>query len=343
MPGYSKYLLTGGLGYIGAHIAVTLVNDSPSTQVIIVDNLSNSKPEKLDAIRRNVGEGADRIIFYNCDINDKDKLDAIFKERTPDVVIHLAGLKAVAKSLELPIEYYKANMASTMTLVETMSANGCRNLIFSSSATVYGPNCPETGLNEEMETGRGLTNPYARTKYFQEEYLKDVCVAEPRAWNITILRYFNPVGAACSELQEDPKEPPNNLFPHLMRAHKSGATLQVYGTDYPTHDGTAMRDFIHVQDLAEGHLAAARGATNGGLHIYNLGTGRGVTVGELIQAFNVINQTTLDVKYVGRRAGDVEICFSDCRRAAAELGWNARRSVYDMMRVGSATKLKGDK
>ena len=337
MPIYTKYLLTGGLGYIGAHIAVALLNHNPAIEVIIVDNLSNSRPEKLNAIRGHVESCGTRLAFYNCDINDGDTLDGIFKERKPHVVIHLAGLKAVAKSVEWPMEYYKANMASTMTLLETMSANGCQTLIFSSSATVYGPTCPEEGLNEEVPTGRGLTNPYARTKYFQEEYLKDISAAEPQWWNITILRYFNPVGAEWADLGEDPKEPPNNLFPHLMRAHRSGDTLQVYGTDYPTRDGTAMRDFIHVQDLAEGHLAAASaaGTTGGGLRTYNLGTGRGVTVGELIEAFNVVNGGHLPVKYVGRRAGDVEICFSDCRKAAGELGWKAKRSVYDMMRVDS--------
>ena len=335
-------MLTGGLGYIGAHLAVTLLNHNPAIEVIIVDNQSNSKQEKLDAIHGHVNGCNDRLFYYNFDINDKEKLDALFKKQRPHVVIHLAGLKAVAKSVEWPIDYYKTNMGSTMTLVETMSANGCQNLIFSSSATVYGPACPEGGLNEGGETGRGLTNPYARTKYFQEEYLKDVSASEPRLWNITLLRYFNPVGTEWADLGEDPKEPPNNLFPHLMRAHTTGQALQVYGTDYPTRDGTAMRDFIHVQDLAEGHLAAAATAptAGGGLRTYNLGTGRGVTVGELIQAFNMVNGGCLPVKYVGRRVGDVDICFSDCRKAEAELGWKAKRSVYDMMRV-DAPKIDG--
>jgi UDP-glucose 4-epimerase len=342
-----RILVTGGLGYIGAHVVVALLNDPHTEHVFIIDNLINSHEEKLAAIRRLAP--VEKLVLYRLDLKKLDEINRIIKFSRPDVVIHLAGLKSVAQSARWPIEYYNNNMLATMNLITAMAAAGCHNLIFSSSATVYDPTAP-TPFTEDSPTGHGLTNPYARTKFFIEEYLKDIYMSEPHKWNISILRYFNPIGAAHPSLKEqnkplNPEAPakPNNLYPIVLQVasgdreaaprSNSSAVLEVFGTDYPTPDGTAIRDYIHVQDVAEGHVAIAEKHQSAGYNVYNLGTGRGTSVKEFIDTFNEVNNTSLPIRNTQRRPGDIAVSVADVSKAETILGWKAKRTLAESLKV----------
>jgi len=351
-----RILVTGGLGYIGSHIVVTLLNDPTVERVFIIDNLINSHEEKLAAIRSLAP--VEKLVLYKVDLQKLNEIKGIMSFTRPDLVIHLAGLKSVSQSTKWSLDYYNNNMLATMNLITAMSSNGIKNLIFSSSATVYSPTEDGKQFTENSPTGNHLTNPYARTKFFIEEYLKDIYMSEPKWWNISILRYFNPIGAAHPSLQEQNKPlndqtpaSPNNLYPIVLQVANSQSELatqhgtsgasevaegkrsyvEIFGTDYPTPDGTAIRDYIHVQDLAEGHVAVAGAHKEAGLHIYNLGTGRGTSVKEFVETFNEVRGTSLPVKYTERRPGDVAISVADVSKAKNILGWEAKRSLADSL------------
>lgn len=316
-------LLTGGLGYIGSHTAVSLLNDG--YDVVIVDNLSNSEKKTLKAIEKITGK---KVAFYKYDIRDKKKLTSVFKKNHIDTVIHFAGFKAVGESTQKPLMYYENNLDSTFVLLDIMREFGVKNLVFSSSATVYGK-AEKLPITEDAPTG--ATNPYGRTKLFIEEILKDVYFAD-NSMNITILRYFNPVGAHESGLiGENPKGIPNNLMPYIMRvASGKLETLSVYGNDYCTKDGTGVRDYIHVMDLAEGHVQAIKHILNSGLKTYNLGTGTGYSVLEMVDAYNKVCGGKVKYKIVERRPGDVDECYASPELAKKELDWTAKRTLLDM-------------
>lgn len=319
-------LLTGGAGYIGSHTAVELL--AAGHQVVIADNLSNSKPEAL----RRLGEitGAD-IPFYKIDVADADALDALFHEREIDAVIHFAGLKAVGESVSVPLKYYRNNIDSTLTLLEVMLRHGVTRLVFSSSATVYG--VPErVPLTEDMPTG--CTNPYGWTKLMIERILTDVAAANP-SLSVVLLRYFNPIGAHESgRIGEDPNGIPNNLMPFITQvAVGKRERLSVFGGDYPTHDGTGVRDYIHVVDLARGHLAAVGfSACHTGVEVFNLGTGVGYSVLDMVRSFEAANGVPVPYEISPRRPGDVAECYADPAKAASGLGWTAGLGVEDMCR-----------
>ena len=338
------YLLTGGLGYIGSHIAVQLLCRKTDDIVIIIDNLSNSNENKLDKIKNNIFiENIKNLFYYKIEMLNYDKLDELFIKHKIDIVIHLAGLKAVSESINKPINYYENNITITFNLIKIMERYNCKNLIFSSSATVYGN--LKAPYKEDMIVGQGITNPYGKTKYMIEEILKDLYVSN-NSWNIILLRYFNPVSHKTNELKETPNGIPNNLFPYLIKVHTGELKqLSVYGNDYETHDGTCIRDFIHVVDLADGHVAASQYIFNNellnkeqkqnvniGLKIYNLGTGYGITVKELIDKFEEINNTKLNYKFVNRRAGDLDICYADSSLAEKELGWKCVKTLDDIVK-----------
>lgn len=320
-------LITGGVGYIGSHTVLTLLENRE--KVIVLDNLSNSSLEALNRIKSITGL---KPIFYQGDILDRALLKKIFFEHSINDVIHFAGLKSVGESVSQPLKYYEVNIAGSLCLLDEMLKAGVKNFIFSSSATVYGE--PESiPLTESCWAG-GTTNPYGTSKLMVEKILADLSTAHP-AFNITILRYFNPVGAHPSGLMgEDPNGIPNNLMPYVCQvAIGKCDQLSIYGNDYQTKDGTGVRDFIHVMDLAEGHVAALKrrkDASN--LNIYNLGTGSGYSVLELLDAFKRV--TTLSVPYVfaPRRHGDIAECWSDPSKAREELGWVATRGLDDMVR-----------
>lgn len=319
-------LVTGGAGYIGSHTVVELLERGYG--VVVVDNLSNSSEESLRRVQKITGK---EVAFYHADIRDRAVMERIFSENTFDAVIHFAGLKAVGESVQKPIEYYDNNLYGTLVLLETMKAHGVKKLVFSSSATVYGT--PEhLPLTEESPIG-GTTNPYGTSKYFQELMLRDVFRAD-NAWNIILLRYFNPVGAHASGLiGEDPKGIPNNLMPYV--AQVASGKLQkigVFGNDYPTHDGTGVRDYIHVVDLARGHIAAIEGCSEAGVHVYNLGTGVGYSVLDMIHAFEKACGKTLPYEIKPRRAGDIAACYADASKAKRELGWEAKNGIEEMCR-----------
>lgn len=320
-----KILVTGGTGYIGSHTAVELIE--AGHEVEILDNLYNSKIEVLDRIKEIAGV---KPKFYDVDLRDAEALAKVFQENKFDVVMHFAGLKAVGESVEQPLRYYENNVGGTINLLECMEEYGVKKIIFSSSATVYGlqdsPRCVET-----MTTGKGISNPYGRTKYMIEEILKDVTVADSE-FQVTILRYFNPIGAHKSGLLgEDPNDKPNNLMPIIMKV-ATGAIpeLSVYGNDYDTPDGTCIRDYIHVVDLAKGHLAALDNM-NVGVQIYNLGSGDGNSVFAMVQAFDKASGIKLPSKVVGRRAGDLAELYADPSLAERELGWSTELSIDDAM------------
>ncbi len=321
-----KILATGGTGYIGSHTVIEL--QSKGYEVEILDNLFNSKVTVLDKIEKISGK---KPKFYQVDLLDEAALDKVFKEGKYDAVIHFAGLKAVGESVEKPLVYYRNNITGTVNLLEAMQKYGVNEIIFSSSATVYGeqdtPCCVET-----MQTGLGITNPYGRTKFFIEEILKDYAVAN-KDFKATILRYFNPIGAHPSGLiGEDPNGIPNNLMPIIMRvADGRIAKLSVYGDDYPTEDGTCRRDFIHVVDLAKGHVAALE-HEHEGIQIFNLGTGKPSSVKEMIAAFEKASGQKLPYDIVGRRAGDLAEIYADPGKAERELGWKAELTIDDAMR-----------
>ncbi len=317
-------LVTGGAGYIGSHTAVELLNGGYG--VVVADNLSNSVEESLRRVEKITGK---RVKFYRCDVRDRAAMDKIFEENEIEWVIHFAGLKAVGESCEKPVEYYDNNLYGTLVLLEAMRAHGCKKIVFSSSATVYGT--PERlPLDEECATG-GTTNPYGTSKYFQEIMLTDLYRAD-NEWTVVLLRYFNPVGAHASGLiGEDPRGIPNNLMPYIAKvAVGELEKVRVFGNDYPTPDGTGVRDYIHVADLAAGHVAAINKISGSGVYTYNLGTGTGYSVMDMIRAYG--RACGRDIPYViqPRRAGDIAACYADPSKAERELGWKARFGLEEM-------------
>ena len=317
-------LVTGGTGYIGCHTCVELLDSG--YDVIILDNLANSEREVVDRIAQITGK---RPLFYHADATDATAVDLIFRTHSIDGVIHFAGLKAVGESVEKPLAYYKNNLLSTMVVLENCVKYGVKRFVFSSSATVYGEN--EAPLVESMEL-RPRANPYGETKAMCEKILTDTARIHPKM-SVALLRYFNPVGAHESGLiGEAPRGIPNNLMPYVTQVAKGLLPeLKVFGNDYPTPDGTGVRDYIHVMDLVKGHLAALE-KTGPGVHIYNLGTGKGTSVLELIAAFQRVNQVEIPYRIVERRPGDLAACWADASKARDELGWTAERSLEDMCR-----------
>ena len=318
-------LVTGGAGYIGSHTCIELIK--AGYDVVVVDNLYNSKRE---ALKRTAELSGKQVPFYECDIRDKAGLSKVFREEKIDAVIHFAGLKAVGESCRKPLEYYDNNIGGTLTLCEVMKEFGCKKLVFSSSATVYGMN-NVSPLKETMPTG-GTTNPYGTTKYMIEIILSDLFKAD-NEWSISLLRYFNPIGAHESgRIGEDPNGIPNNLMPYISQvAIGKLPCLSVYGNDYDTPDGTGVRDYIHVVDLALGHVkAVARVLGKNGLDIYNLGTGVGYSVLDVINAFEKASGIKINYKIVDRRPGDIATCYSDPSKAFNELGWKAERGLEQM-------------
>lgn len=323
----SKLLVTGGTGYIGSHTVVELL--TAGHEVEILDNLANSKVEVLDKIKQITGV---RPTLHEVDLLDIEKISRIFAEGGFDMVIHFAGLKAVAESVEQPLRYYENNIAGTLNLLSAMIQHNVKRLIFSSSATVYGDQ-GVARLDESMQTGVGITNPYGQTKFMIEQILSDACVADSEM-SVVLLRYFNPVGAHASGLLgEDPNGRPNNLMPIVMKVSTGEIPeLSVYGDDYDTPDGTCVRDYIHVVDLARGHLAAMQALEKPGVSIYNLGTGKGTSVLEMVKAFEEASGRSLPHKIVGRRAGDLAELIADPSKAEQELGWKAELTVADATR-----------
>lgn len=320
-------LVTGGAGYIGAHTVVELQN--AGHEVVVIDNLSNSSENMLQQVSKITGK---KVTFHKVDIRDSQALDEIMKLYWFDCCVHFAGLKAVGESVMKPLAYYQNNVAGTLTLLETLSRHGCANLIFSSSATVYGQP-KELPITEACPTG-GITNPYGWTKCMIEQILMDLHKAEP-AWNVALLRYFNPAGAHESGLiGERPRGIPTNLMPYIARVAAGRLPeLQVFGNDYDTGDGTGVRDYIHVVDLALGHVKALRVMEQkGGLAVYNLGRGEGCSVLEMVHAFEQANEVAVPYVIKARRPGDVAACYADPSKAERELGWKARLSIEDMCR-----------
>ncbi len=319
-------LLPGGAGYIGSHTAVELLNSGK--EIIIIDNFSNSKPEVLDKIKKITGKD---FKFYEMDYSNKDELNKVFTENKIDAVLNFAGFKAVGESVKKPIEYYMNNISGALVLLDVMRAHNCKKFIFSSSATVYGD--PATmPITEEFPTG-GTTNPYGTTKLFIEQILKDIYNSD-NTWDICILRYFNPVGAHESGLiGEEPQGIPNNLMPYVARvAAGILPELSVFGNDYDTPDGTGVRDYIHVVDLAKGHVKALEKLEkeNEGLYIYNLGTGTGYSVLDMVKAFERATGKEVKYKIAPRRAGDIAKCYANPEKARIELGWVAEKNLDDM-------------
>ena len=321
-----KILVTGGLGFIGSHTAVELIE--AGHEVVIVDNLINSKIEVLDKIEKITKV---RPKFYEYNMLNLNDLRKVFDENKFDGVIHFAGLKAVNESISKPVEYYENNIGSTLNLLKCMKDNDLFNIVFSSSACVYGE--PKENPIDESFPSNQVTNPYGRTKCFIEEILKDCYKADNRM-NITILRYFNPVGAHKSGLiGEDPNGIPNNLMPYILRVAEGKADkLHIFGNDYNTSDGTCIRDFIHVVDLAIGHVKAIEHMEESGVKIYNLGTGKGTTVLELVTAFNRVNGDIVAYEFSDRREGDVAVNYAKTEKARIELEWEATHTIEDMCR-----------
>lgn len=319
-------LLPGGAGYIGSHTAVELLN--AGKEIVIIDNFSNSKPEVLDKIKQITGKD---FKFYEMDYSNKEKLNKVFTENKIDAVLNFAGYKAVGESVKKPIEYYMNNISGALVLLDVMRAHNCKKFIFSSSATVYGD--PATmPITEEFPTG-GTTNPYGTTKLFIEQILKDIYNSD-NSWDICILRYFNPVGAHESGLiGEEPQGIPNNLMPYVARvAAGILPELSVFGNDYDTPDGTGVRDYIHVVDLAKGHVKALEklDKEHEGLFIYNLGTGTGYSVLDMVKAFEKATGKEVKYKIAPRRPGDIAKCYADPAKAKIELGWVAEKNLDDM-------------
>ena len=320
-----KILVTGGAGYIGSHTCVELLNEG--FEVVVIDNFSNSKSSSLDAIKKITGKD---FKFYEIDYLDKDALNKVFEENKIDAVINFAGFKAVGESVQKPIEYYTNNISGALNLLDVMRKHNVKKFVFSSSATVYGN--PEKILTEDCKIG-GTTNPYGTSKLFIEQILKDI-YASDNSWDIIILRYFNPVGAHESGLiGEDPKGIPNNLMPYIAKvATKELKELSVFGNDYNTPDGTGVRDYIHVVDLAKGHVLALNKLEKEGkgLFIYNLGTGTGYSVLDLVHAYEKANNVKVPYKIAPRRDGDIATCYSDPTKAKNELGFVATKTIEDM-------------
>ena len=324
-------LVSGGAGFIGSHTVVELLQQG--FEAIVVDDLSNSSAKVLDRIQAIVGEDAARsLTFYQADIADRAALDAIFSKHAIDAVIHFAGFKAVGESVQKPIEYYTNNIGSTLTLVDVMRSHGCTSIIFSSSATVYGD--PDSLPLTEASPKKPATNPYGWTKWMIEQILDDLQTADP-TWDVVLLRYFNPIGAHPSGLiGEDPKGIPNNLVPYVAQvAVGKRDAIHVFGDDYDTPDGTGVRDYIHVCDLARGHVAALtwmQGRT--GVEIFNLGTGTGSSVLDVVRAFSDACGKELPYVIEPRRAGDVSANYADCTKAREMMGWEAELNLADMCR-----------
>lgn len=319
-------LLPGGAGFIGSHTAVELLNKG--REIIIIDNFSNSTPKSLEAIKKITGKD---FKFYEMDYMDKEKLEKVFEENNIEAVMNFAGYKAVGESVQKPIEYYTNNISGALVVLDTMRKYGCKKFIFSSSATVYGE--PEKmPITEDTPTG-GTTNPYGTTKLFIEQILQDLYKSD-NTWDIAILRYFNPVGAHESGLiGEEPQGIPNNLMPYVVRvASGQLEQLSVFGDDYDTPDGTGVRDYIHVVDLAKGHIKALEKLEKEqtGMYIYNLGTGTGYSVLDMVKAFEKATGKTVKYKIAPRRAGDIATCYSDPEKAQKELDWKAERTLEDM-------------
>lgn len=318
-------LVTGGAGYIGSHTCVELLN--AGYEVVVVDNLCNSCKESMSRVESITGK---KVTFYQVDLLDQKALEAVFDQETIDSVIHFAGLKAVGESVYKPLEYYHNNVTGTLILCDVMRKHGVKNIVFSSSATVYGS--PETvPIKEDFPLS--VTSPYGRTKLMLEEILRDLSVANPQL-NVILLRYFNPIGAHESgRIGENPKGIPNNLIPYITQvAVGKLESLGVFGSDYKTPDGTCVRDYIHVVDLADGHVKAIKKLDNcqGGVWTYNLGTGIGYSVLDVIHAFEEANDLKISYLLKDRRAGDVAACYADASLAEAELGWRAKHSLKEM-------------
>ena len=319
-------LVTGGAGFIGSHTAVELLNSGKD--IVIVDNFSNSKPKALEAIKKITGKD---FKFYEINYLDREKLEKVFEENDIEAVLNFAGYKSVGESVRKPLEYYDNNISGCLVLLETMQKYGVKKFVFSSSATVYGE--PERiPLTEDCKTG-GTTNPYGTSKLFIEQILKDL-YASDNSWDICILRYFNPVGSHESGLiGEEPQGIPNNLMPYVVRvASGELKELSVFGNDYDTPDGTGVRDYIHVVDLAKGHLAALNklDKEGKGLYIYNLGTGTGYSVLDMVKSFEEITGNKVPYKITQRRPGDIATCYSDTKKAKEELGWEAEKGIKEM-------------
>ena len=320
-------LVTGGAGYIGSHTVVELLNTGKD--VVVVDNLSNSSEKSLDRVKEITGKD---VKFYKADILDRDALCEIFKNENIESCIHFAGLKAVGESVAKPWEYYNNNITGTLVLLDVMKKHNCKNIIFSSSATVYGDPA-FVPITEECPKGI-CTNPYGWTKSMLEQILTDVQKAD-KEWNVVILRYFNPIGAHISgRIGENPNGIPNNLMPYITQvAVGKLEQLGVFGNDYDTHDGTGVRDYIHVVDLAKGHVKALAKLEKGsGLNIYNLGTGTGYSVLDMVKSFEKANGVPVPYAIKDRRPGDIATCYADAKKAKDELGWEAENGIEEMCR-----------
>ncbi len=321
-----KVLVTGGTGYIGSHTCVELLDSG--YEVVIVDNLANSKKDVVDKIEKITGK---KVKFYEEDCCDKEALRKIFNENKDiEAVLHFAGLKAVGESVKMPVKYYDNNLNSTLSLITVMNEFYCKRIVFSSSATVYGD--PQSLPIVETDPVGGTTNPYGTTKYFIERILSDVCVAD-KDFSVVLLRYFNPIGAHSSGLiGENPNGIPNNLMPYIIKvATGELECLNVFGDDYDTPDGTGVRDYIHVVDLAKGHIKALEKANKTtGVNIYNLGTGHGYSVLDLVKTFEKVNNIKIEYKIAPRRPGDIATCYADPTKAFNELGWKAEKGIEEM-------------
>ena len=318
-----RILVTGGTGYIGSHTCIELLKNG--YEVVIIDNLINSKESVVGKIEKLSGKS---VKFYKCDILDEEGMDRVFSEQKIDAVIHFAGLKAVGESVAKPITYYHNNITGTLLLCRVMRKHGCKNIVFSSSATVYG--APKSvPIKEDFPLS--TTNPYGSTKLMIENILRDIYVSD-NEWNITLLRYFNPIGAHESGLiGEEPNGIPNNLMPYIVKVAAGQLPyLNVFGNDYPTHDGTGVRDYIHVCDLAVGHIKALENL--GGVRVYNLGTGRGYSVLDIVKAFEKANGVKVPYIIKDRRPGDIAECWADPTKAKELLGWTAQKNLEDMCR-----------
>lgn len=318
-------LVTGGAGYIGSHTCLELLN--AGYEVVVVDNLCNSSEEAVKRVEKIAGKP---VKFYQADILDREALEKIFSSEKIDSVIHFAGLKAVGESVAKPLEYYHNNISGTLILCDVMRNHGVKNIVFSSSATVYGDPA-FVPITEECPKGK-ITNPYGQTKGMLEQILTDFHVADPE-WNVVLLRYFNPIGAHESGLiGEDPKGIPNNLVPYIAQvAVGKLECLGVFGDDYPTHDGTGVRDYIHVVDLAVGHVKALKKIEEkAGVCIYNLGTGKGYSVLDVVKAYEKACGKKIKYEIKPRRPGDIATCYSDATKAKEELGWTAKRGIDEM-------------
>lgn len=321
-------LITGGTGYIGSHTVVELLNSDK--EVVVLDDFSNSEPRVLNKIKEITGK---EFEFYQIDYTDRESLEKVFQENNIETVINFAGFKAVGESVKEPLKYYYNNVSGAIILLQTMQKYNCKKFIFSSSATVYGK--PEkVPITEECKIG-GTTNPYGTSKLFIEQILQDLYHSD-NTWDICILRYFNPVGSHKSgKLGEEPNGIPNNLMPYIVRvADGELSELSVFGNDYPTKDGTGVRDYIHVVDLAKGHINALEklNKERSGLFVYNLGTGKGYSVLEMVQTFEKTTGKKVPYKIAPRREGDIDTCYADPTKAEKELGWKATKTLEDMCR-----------